>query len=114
MVPIDGGIQIGQIVDSGPQITRIAPHEAALVSRVGPASPKSDPTAVSPAPPLASPQSACVFSLLVDQPTNRLIMEWSDRASGQISAEIPVKTAAKAGGENNVPAPSSEHVNLQI
>jgi hypothetical protein len=106
--------QMVSIVDSRPQITPIAPREPAPVSPVGAALTQSDPTAISPTPRLASTQSTFVVSLLVDQDTNRLIMEWSDRASGQIIAEIPVKTAAKVGGEINVPAPSSEHVNLQI
>jgi len=114
MDPMDGGTLTGQIVDSGQRITRIAPREAARVSPVGAASPQSDSMAVSPASPLASPQSAYVFTLLVDQQTNRLIMEWNDRASGQIIGEIPVKTAAKVGREVNVPASSSEYVDLQI
>jgi hypothetical protein len=104
MVPIVGGTQI----------TQIAPREAAPVPPIGAATPQSDPTAVSPPPPFASTQSACVFSLLVDQHTNRVVIEWSDRASGLVIAEMPGKTTAKAIEESNVPASSSEHVNLQI
>jgi hypothetical protein len=63
---------------------------------------------------LASTQPVVVFSLQVDQHTNRVVIEWRDRASGLVIAEIPGKTVVKAIEESNVPAPSSEHINLQI
>jgi hypothetical protein len=105
MLPVDGGAQF----TTAAQVV-LASRDVAPVVHSSNASPEPVPAARTPTPPAPSDQSACAFTLQIDQDTNRLIMEWSDRASGLLVLQIPAKTAALAFAESNYPASRGKYV----
>ena len=108
MLPVDGGAQFtttAQVALASRDVAPVAPSSAASTQPV--------PVAAAQTPPAPSSQSACAFSLQIDQDTNRLIMKWSDRASGLLVLQIPLKTAVQAFAESYHFASRGERVNGQ-
>jgi hypothetical protein len=107
MVLTDGGALITTMAQT---VTASGYPTPNLPARTGAASPEPVPP-VAPAP---GSQSALSFSLLIEQNSDRLIMEWNDRASGLLVLQIPVKTAAQALAGSSDSTPHGKRVNSLV
>jgi hypothetical protein len=111
MVLINGGTVAAtvaqRVMSSGSLVPRPAlPTGAASLERM--------PAVGSPALAPARSHSTFVFSLRINQSSDRVIMEWSDAASGLLVAEIPVETAAQAFEGSNDPLMRGSHINKRV